>query len=245
MAGGTTAQHDSDKVPPLIALFHPNPGGCAVLIAAIETAGYRCEVLPDPAGGLRRWREARFDLLVLNPFLGWQEPPAFIGFARALAASRPLLVLTHRDTLDERLTALNGGGDDATALSDDPAEIVARIGSLMRRSRIAAGQLACNELRIDLIDRRVERAGRAIRLPLREFDLLANLARNPDRAISRRTLLRAVWQIDFDPGTNRVAVHMSRLRAKIDRDFGWPMLKTVKGEGYALRSHRGASGPNA
>ena len=91
-------------------------------------------------------------------------------------------------------------------------------------------------MRIDLIDRRVERAGRLIRLPLREFDLLANLARVPDRPLSRGALLRAVWRLDFDPGTNRVEVHMSRLRAKVDRGFDWPMLRTVKGMGYALRS---------
>src|SRR3546814_1558509 len=75
-----------------------------------------------------------------------------------------------------------------------------------------------------------------MRLPLREFDLLANLARVPDRPLSRDALLRAVWRIDFDPGTNRVEVHMSRLRAKVDRGFDWPMLHTVKGRGYALRS---------
>ena len=101
---------------------------------------------------------------------------------------------------------------------------------------MAKGQLGEGELRIDLIDRRVERAGRLIAMPLREFDLLANLARIPDRPVSRAALLKAVWRIDFDPGTNRVEVHMSRLRAKVDRGFAWPMLRTVKGQGYALRS---------
>jgi two-component system OmpR family response regulator len=137
------------------------------------------------------------------------------------------------------MMALTAGADDAVGWADDPAEVVARIAGLLRRSRMAAGQLGTDELRIDLIDRRVERAGRLIRLPLREFDLLANLARVPDRPVSREALLRAVWRIDFDPGTNRVEVHMSRLRAKVDRGFAWPMLHTVKGCGYALRSRRG------
>lgn len=115
-------------------------------------------------------------------------------------------------------------------------EVLARITGLLRRARLTAGQIGAGELRIDLIDRRVERAGRLIRLPLREFDLLANLARVPDRPMSRAALLQAVWRLDFDPGTNRVEVHMSRLRAKVDRGFAWPMLRTVKGQGYALRS---------
>ncbi|PQM29268.1 transcriptional regulator [Sphingopyxis lindanitolerans] len=134
------------------------------------------------------------------------------------------------------MIALTGGADDAIGWTHNLPELLARIGSLIRRSRLAAGQLGEGELRIDLIDRRVERAGRLIRLPLREFDLLANLARVPDRPLSRSALLKAVWRIDFDPGTNRVEVHMSRLRAKVDRDFAWPMLRTVKGLGYALRS---------
>ncbi|PCF93388.1 winged helix family transcriptional regulator [Sphingopyxis terrae subsp. ummariensis] len=107
---------------------------------------------------------------------------------------------------------------------------------------MAAGQLGVGDLRIDLIDRRVERAGQLIRMPQREFDLLAHLARVPGRPMSRAALLKAVWRIDFDPGTNRVEVHVARLRAKIDRGFDWPMLHTIKGEGYALHPHRGVPG---
>lgn len=189
-----------------------------------------------PACGLRPWLDCCFDILVIKPFLGWQEPFEFVRLARSIAGRRPLLVVSDRDSLDDRMTALNGGADDATAWGDDPRELLARITTLLRRSRLAAGQLGEGELRIDLIDRRVERAGQVIRLPLREFDLLANLARVPDRPLSRAALLKAVWRIDFDPGTNRVEVHMSRLRAKVDRGFAWPMLQTVKGRGYALRS---------
>src|SRR3546814_19107644 len=110
--------------------------------------------------------------------------------------------------------ALGAGAEDAVGWAENPIGVVARIASLVRRSRLAAGQLGAGELRIDLIDRRVVRAGRLIRLPLREFDLLAYLARVPDRPLSRSALLKAVWRIDFDPGTKRVEVHMSRLRAK-------------------------------
>ena len=117
-----------------------------------------------------------------------------------------------------------------------PSRPSARRASLLRRGRLAAGQIGAGELHIDLIDRRVGCAGLLIRLPLREFDLLANLARVLDRPISPAALLQAVWRLDFDPGTNRVEVHMSRLRAKVDGGFAWPMLRTVKGQSYVLSS---------
>ncbi|MBJ7499025.1 MAG: response regulator transcription factor [Sphingopyxis sp.] len=205
-------------------------------MAAIGSAGLAARLLPQHVDGLRAWVDSCFDLLLVNPFLDWQEPFEFVRLARSIAGRRPLLVVSDRDALDDRVRALSAGADDAVGWTNNLPELLARISGLLRRSRIGAGQLGEGELRIDLIDRRVERAGRLIRLPLREFDLLANLARVPDRPLSRDALLRAVWRIDFDPGTNRVEVHMSRLRAKVDRGFDWPMLHTVKGEGYQLRS---------
>lgn len=221
---------------PLVALFHPDTARAARLAAAIVAEGWRVERLVPPAAGLRPWLDSCFDMLVLNPFLGWQEPAEFVRLARSIAGRRPMLVLSDRDSVADRLLALRGGADDAAGWIGNLPEILARIAGLLRRARLTAGQIGAGELRIDLIDRRVERAGRLIRLPLREFDLLANLARVPDRPMSRDALLRAVWRLDFDPGTNRVEVHMSRLRAKVDRGFAWPMLWTVKGKGYALRS---------
>ncbi|MDT7529490.1 response regulator transcription factor [Sphingopyxis sp. SE2] len=220
----------------LVAVYHPQPDRAHALITAIGAAGLAVQLLPQHVDGLRAWVDSCFDLLLVNPFLGWQEPSEFVRLARSIAGRRPLLVVSDRDALGDRMTALSAGADDAAGWTNNLPELLARIAGLLWRSRIAAGQLGEGELRIDLIDRRVERAGRLIRLPLREFDLLANLARVPDRPVSRDALLRAVWRIDFDPGTNRVEVHMSRLRAKVDRGFDWPMLHTVKGRGYTLRS---------
>ncbi|HMO76532.1 MAG TPA: response regulator transcription factor [Sphingopyxis sp.] len=222
--------------PPLIGIRHAIESRARRLAEAVAAAGFRPRPLPPLATGARVWRDGGFDLLAFDPFGEGPAPAGLIGLARAIAARRPLLVLSDRDSRADRMLALGAGADDAVGWDADPAEVVARIAGLLRRSRLAAGQIGEGELRIDLIDRRVERAGRMIRMPLREFDLLANLARVPDRPVSRAALLRAVWRIDFDPGTNRVEVHMSRLRARIDRGFAWPMLRTVKGEGYALRS---------
>lgn len=222
--------------PPLVAIHHAVAARAERLARDLFAAGFRTLLLPPLATGARAWRDCCFDLLALDPFGDSHDASDLVGVARAIAARRPLLILSDRDSRARRMLALAAGADDAVGWADDPAEVVARIAGLLRRSRMAAGQLGEGELRIDLIDRRVERAGREIRLPLREFDLLTNLARIPDRPVSRAALLKAVWRIDFDPGTNRVEVHMSRLRAKVDRGFSWPMLCTVKGHGYTLRS---------
>lgn len=220
----------------LVALYHPRAERATALGLAVEAAEFTVQYLPQHLDGLRAWVDSCFDILLINPFLDWQEPFECVRLARSIAGRRPLLVVSDRDSRDDRMVALGAGADDAVGWTDNLPEVLARIASLLRRSHIAAGQLGAGDLKIDLIDRRVERAGRLIRLPLREFDLLANLARVPDRPLSRDALLRAVWRLDFDPGTNRVEVHMSRLRAKVDRGFDWAMLHTVKGQGYRLRS---------
>ncbi|WP_428630971.1 response regulator transcription factor [Sphingopyxis sp.] len=234
MASSGLAGIDDRKL--LVAIYHPLAARAAELREAIEATGCAAHILLPQASDLRPWIDSCFDLLLINPFLDWQEPCEFVRLSRSIAGRRPLLIVSDRESLDDRLMALGAGADDAVGWTGNLPEVTARVASLLRRSRIAVGQLGEGELRIDLIDRRVERAGRLIRLPLREFDLLTNLARVPDRPISRAALLRAVWRIDFDPGTNRVEVHMSRLRAKVDHGFDWPMLRTVKGQGYALRS---------
>lgn len=237
-SAGTASEtlHAGPRAAPLVALFHPDPAHAARLATAIVAEGWRVELLAPATAGLRSWLDSCFDLLVINPFLGWQEPVECVRLARSIAGRRPMLILSDRDSVADRLLALRGGADDAAGWAGNLPEVLARIASLLRRARLTTGQIGAGELRIDLIDRRVERAGRLILLPLREFDLLANLARVPDRPMSRDALLRAVWRLDFDPGTNRVEVHMSRLRAKVDRGFTWPMLRTVKGQGYTLRS---------
>jgi two-component system OmpR family response regulator len=234
MAPSDMAERDDRR--PVVAIYHPVAARAQELRDAVTAAGFEVQILPPHVNGLRPWIDCCFNLLLINPFLDWQEPFEFVRLAASVAGRRPMIAVSDRDSLDDRMVALSAGADDAVGWTGNLPEVLARIGGLLRRSRIAAGQLGEGELRIDLIDRRVERAGQLIRLPLREFDLLANLARVPDRPVSRGALLKAVWRIDFDPGTNRVEVHMSRLRAKVDRDFAWPMLRTVKGQGYTLRS---------
>jgi two-component system OmpR family response regulator len=149
-----------------------------------------------------------------------------------MAAARghgPVILLVA--TLDEVAAALDAGADDAVLRTAPAHEIAARVAA---RLRLAAPPIGVGELMIDRVARRVTRAGRAIGLLPREYALLLHLAQHAGEAVPRQALLEAVWGLRFDPGTNVVAVHVSRLRAKLDRDFAAPMLQTEKGVGYRL-----------
>ncbi len=140
-----------------------------------------------------------------------------------------------------RVLALDNGADDAVHMACHGVEFIARISALMRRHNMVSGILRCDDLSIDPHERHVSRNGQYIALPTREYELLFALASTPNRPVSHDSLLRALWRINFDPGTNRVAVHMSRLRSRIDHGYAWPLLHTVKGIGYCLRTRHAAA----
>jgi two-component system, OmpR family, response regulator len=146
---------------------------------------------------------------------------------RALGWQAPLLLLLPAE--GSVAHALDAGADDAMPASATAEEVAARLAARIRRPEIVLG-----ELRIDPVERRVTRAGRPISLLPREYALLLHLVRQGDRPAGRSELLAAVWGLGFDPGTNVVEVHVSRLRAKLDRGFAMPMLRTDKGRGYRL-----------
>ncbi|NCP12144.1 MAG: response regulator transcription factor, partial [Sphingomonadales bacterium] len=168
-----------------------------------------------------------------------------IGEAAALARfcslypERMVLVLACDDRPEIRLAAFSHGADDVMAAGGDPREIDARVAALTRRASEAARPIAHGPLSIDPLARLVEREGRQIPMPGREFDLLLYLARRPDCYVSTATLRRRVWGIEHDPGTNSVAVHVSRLRSRIDHGFAWSMLRSAREMGYALASAPG------
>ena len=155
---------------------------------------------------------------------------------RGIGRKTPVIVLSALTALDERVRGLKAGGDDYLAKPFAFSELAARIEALVRRSRseAAPAQLAIADLRIDLVNRRVERAGRPIQLQPREFRLLAFMMSHPRQVLTRTMLLEAVWDYRFDPQTNIVDVLVSRLRDKIDRPFERKLLRTVRGVGYAL-----------
>lgn len=156
------------------------------------------------------------------------------GRGALVKAGNAVILWQAVDDPGARVLALERGIHDVVGPWMDPQEATARIVRLAM-APFEPARLQVGDLEFALIDRTVARAGRSIPLLAREYALLLYLARRPGEAVSRRSLLEAVWRIDFDPGTNSVEVHVSRLRAKLDRDFEWPMLRTLKGQGYLLQ----------
>lgn len=180
------------------------------------------------------WVTIKDDVLLVD----WPGPSPQAEHAlrrlRSERGRRPILVLLDDDDTTVLVRAFDCGADDVFPRGRDPRELAARIGALSRRAGRDAASLRCGPLRIDLHERRVWRDGRAIAMPAREFRLLAHLAREPGRLMPAAVLRREIWGIAFDPGTNSVAVHVSRLRARIDQGYAWPMLRSVRGQGYGL-----------
>lgn len=223
-----------------IAVFADGGGIANRLGHLAADHGAMLHPLADPGDRVRDWFAVPFDVVVFNPFASVLGPESAISLARGIAGRRPLLGLAECDCPHQRSMMIAHGADDAMHLDGDGTEMVVRIAAMLRRHAVARALIACGDLRIDLAERQVSRDGRLIAMPAREFAMLSTLARTPDRAVSRATLWRAVWHLDFDPGTNRIDVHMSRLRSRVDAGFPFKMLQTVKGIGYALVSRAGA-----
>lgn len=227
---------------PRVALFEPEPARAVGLGRALGHLPHQLVPLGDPALSIRDWQAASWDLAIVHPFASAGHPEEVTALCRRLAGHRPLFAMTQDDVPGQRAAVLRAGADDAMAmpaLRHAGEEFAARIAGLLRRRVMAAGRLACDELEVDLIRRAVRRGARPIAMPAREFELLAELARTPDQVVPRDHLFRSVWRLDFDPGTNRIEVHISRLRGRVDHGESFPMVRTVKGHGYALVSRDG------
>jgi len=155
---------------------------------------------------------------------------------RAGGDKTPVLVLSALDSVDERVRGLRAGGDDYLGKPFAVEELLARVESLLRRNRDSAvTALRVADLELDLLARRATRKGRVLELTTREFRLLEFLARHAGQVVTRAMLLQGVWDIHYDPETNVVDVHISRLRQAVDREFDQPLIHTVRGAGYSLR----------
>jgi two-component system OmpR family response regulator len=162
---------------------------------------------------------------------------AVLAALRSAGVETPVIVLSALGSAEDRVKGLTSGSDDYLGKPFAFAELLARIRLLIRRGAAAAPQetvLRCDDLEMDLLARRVRRGGRAIELQPREFRLLEFLLRHVDQVVTRTMLLEGVWDYHFDPGTNVVDVHLSRLRKKVDEGAVRPLLHTVRGAGYRL-----------
>ena len=204
----------------------------------LAEAGYAVDVAPDGERGVDLASGGSYDAAIVDIMLPKLDGLALIDRIRARGNRTPVLILSARRSVDDRVKGLQAGGDDYLTKPFAFAELLARLQALIRRSTGQAEptRLAFAGLSLDLLGRGVERSGRAIELRPREFSLLEYLLRNQGRVLTKTMILSHVWGYNFDPGTNVVDVLISRLREKVDRDFEPKLIHTVRGVGYVLKA---------
>lgn len=207
------------------------------LIKGLRESGYTIDHSADGRDGLARATQNRYDVIIADRQLPFMDGLAIIASLREKADRTPVLILSALGTVDDRVHGLKVGGDDYLTKPFAFAELLARIEALSRRSASAveATRLQVGDLEVDLLARRVTRAGRNIDLTTKEFQLLEYLMRRPGQVVTRTMLLEGVWNLHFDPQTNIIDVHMSRLRNAVDKGFPRPLIHTVRGAGYVLK----------
>lgn len=203
----------------------------------IEECGHSVDAAHDGREGLAMALSRAYDVMIIDRMLPELDGLEMIARARASGVKSPALILSALGKVDDRVKGLRAGGDDYLTKPFAFAELLARMEALVRRGDdgAAATRLDIADLSMDLLSRTVSRAGTAIDLQPREFQLLEYLMRRPNQVVTRTMLLEGVWDYHFDPQTNVIDVHISRLRGKIDKGFDKPLLHTVRGAGYCLR----------
>ena len=208
------------------------------LARALREAGHVSEVAVNGEEGLHHASTARFDVMIVDRMLPRLDGLAMLKALRADGNDTPALILSALGQVDDRVEGLRSGGDDYLAKPYAVSELLARIEVLARRRRPEDQEtrIVVGDLELDRLSHTVKRAGKNIPLQPREYRLLEYLMRNAEKVVTRTMLLEEVWDYHFDPQTNVIDVHVSRLRGKIDKDFDHQMLQTVRGAGYVLRA---------
>lgn len=207
------------------------------LAKGLRESGYEIDHSADGRDGLEKALEQRYDVIVADRQLPYVDGLRIIEALREKQDRTPVLILSALGTVDDRVAGLRAGGDDYLTKPFAFSELLARIEALRRRASppSEATRIKLADLEIDLITRRVVRDGREIDLTTKEFQLLEYMMRRPGQVATRTMLLEKVWNLHFDPQTNIIDVHMSRLRNAIDKGFSKPLIHTVRGAGYVLK----------
>ena len=210
---------------------------CSYLTQILAEAGFSVDVTHDGREGLYLATDVQHDAIILDRMLPELDGLSLLLALRTAGVNTPVLFLSAMGALDDRVKGLRAGGDDYLAKPFAFSELLARLEVLLRRSQstpTAQVTLQCGDLNMDLLSRRVKRGEKNIDMQPREFRLLEYLLRHKDQLVTRTMLLEGVWDYYFDPQTNVIDVHISRLRQKIDRGFPYPLIHTVRGAGYML-----------
>jgi two-component system OmpR family response regulator len=204
---------------------------------ALREAGHMAEIAHDGEEGFVAALDGEFDVLVVDRMLPKRDGLSVISDLRARGKTTPVLILSALGQVDDRVTGLRAGGDDYLSKPYAFSELLARIEALSRRGATQPGDTLYKvaDLELDRLSHRVTRSGQEIPLQPREFRLLEYLMRHAGQVVTRTMLLENVWDYHFDPQTNVIDVHVSRLRSKIDKGFEKTLLHTVRGAGYMIR----------
>jgi len=212
---------------------------CSYITKGLKEQGYSVDMANDGQTGLSKATSEAYDVMVIDRMLPNLDGLSILKSVRAAGNNTPVIVLSALGEVDDRVKGLKAGGDDYLVKPFAFSELMARIEAVVRRTELSTEivtELSVGDLHMDLLSRKVTRAGQKIDLQSREFKLLEYLVRNQGQVVTRTMLLENVWNYHFDPQTNVIDVHISRLRSKIDKDFDPPLIRTVRGAGYIIEA---------
>ncbi|WP_427025916.1 response regulator transcription factor [Aureimonas ureilytica] len=224
-----------------ILLIEDDKEAAAYLQKAFRESGHVPDHAADGETGLHMAENQGYDVLVVDRMLPQRDGLSVISALREKGDMTPALILSALGQVDDRVTGLRAGGDDYLAKPYAFSELLARVEVLGRRRATKEIETVyrVGDLELDRLSHEVKRGGKTVVLQPREFRLLEYLMKNAGQVVTRTMLLENVWDYHFDPQTNVIDVHISRLRSKIERDVGEPLLHTVRGSGYILRAGQG------
>ena len=220
-----------------LLLIEDDAEAAKYLAKGLRESGYNVDVASNGRDGLFQATDSHYDLIIADRQLPHVDGLTIVQLLRSREKKVPVLILSALGSVDDRIEGLRAGGDDYLTKPFAFGELLARIEALLRRGGgvNVTTRLKVADLEIDLLGRVVTRAGKRIELTTKEFQLLEFLMRRQGQVVTRTMLLEGVWDLHFDPQTNVIDVHMSRLRTAVDRDFSRQLIHTVRGAGYVLR----------
>ena len=203
----------------------------------MKEAGYVIDHFDDGSVGLHAARTQDYDVGILDLMLPGLDGLSILDRLREEKRNLPIIILSAKRTVDDRITGLRHGGDDYLIKPFSFSELLARVESLFRRAKnvVEPTSLSFHDLTLDLLSRTVVRSGTKVELQPKEFALLAYMIRHAGHIVSKTMILERVWDYNFDPGTNVVEARISKLREKVDKGFEVPLIHTIRGLGYVLK----------
>ena len=218
-----------------LLLVEDDEATASYIVKGMTEQGFTIDRADNGRDGFFLASDGSYDAVILDRMLPGMDGMAVLGALRAAKIETPVIILSALGTPEDRVGGLNAGSDDYLVKPFAFAELLARVRLLLRHRGAGAPvvtRLGCADLEMDLLSRKVQRAGKSIELQPREFRLLEYFLRHVDQVVTRTMLLEGVWDYHFDPGTNVIDVHVSRLRRKLDDGFDMPLFHTVRGAGY-------------